>query len=107
MKARMYSEQKHSLLHDHIIDGFAASHEGLRRLKEQAIIEDAEYTALLEANIKRLIERVKEFRIAEKLTCIGFALLFTYMQTSGEDLDMRRSARRGRSRTERSGRRRD
>jgi hypothetical protein len=101
MKARMYSEEKHSLLHDHIIDGFAASHEGLRNLKEQGIIKEAEYTQLLEQNVKRLIERVKEFRMAEKMVCIAFAFIFGWMQVGGEDLEMRRSARRsGRRRNE-------
>lgn len=100
MKEKMYSKASNSLLHDHIIDGFHSTHEGLRKLKEEKLIKEDEYTSLLEQNVKRLVDRIQEFRIREglrdagrRLTCIFFALLFGYMQIGGEDLDMRRSGR--------------
>lgn len=100
MKEKMYSKQSNTYLHHHIIDGFAASHEGIKNLKNHGTIQEREYTELLEKNIDRLITRIKEFRIAEKIVCILFAVLFGYLQIDGEDLDMRRSGRRGRRRDE-------
>lgn len=93
MKQKMYSAQSNSYLHDHILDGFAASHEGIRNLKDQGIIPEQEYTALLEKNIARLVDRVREFRIMEKMVCIFFAMLFSWMQTGVDDLEMRRPTR--------------
>jgi hypothetical protein len=100
IKEKMYSKQSHSMLHDHILDGFARTHEGIKNLKKTGHIKDSEYTELLEKNIDRLIQRIKEFRIAEKMVCIFFAVLFGYLQVGGEDLEMRRSGRRGRRRNE-------
>jgi hypothetical protein len=102
MKPKMYSSVSNSLLHDHILDGFASSHKGIQNLKKEGIIREDEYTTLLEKNIDRLLDRIKEFRVMEKMLCIFFALLFAYMQISGDDLEMRRGRRGGRS-----GRRRD
>ena len=94
----MYSRDSNSLLHDHIIDGFASTHEGLRQLKDTGVIEEDEYTQLLEKNVKRLIDRIKEFRMAERLICVAFAFIFGYLQIAGEDLEMRRARRMGRGR---------
>ena len=107
MKPKMYSQKSNALLHDHIIDGFHTTHEGLHRLKEQGLVSEAEYTELLEKNVSRLLARIKEFRVAEKLTCIFFAFVFLFMQVKGEDLDMRRSARARTSRSTSRGGRRD
>lgn len=93
MKEKMYSKQSNTYLHTHIIDGFAASHDGIKNLKKSGHIKDQEYTELLERNIERLIARVKEFRIAERITAIFFACLFAWLQASDEDLDMRRARR--------------
>lgn len=93
MKEKMYSKQSNTYLHHHIIDGFTASHKGIKNLKQEGIIPEQEYTALLEKNIERLIARIREFRIAEKITCILFAMLFTWMQATDEDLDMRKARR--------------
>lgn len=93
MKEKMYSKKSHTYLHHHIIDGFAASHDGIKNLKRAGVIPDREYTELLEKNIERLIARIKEFRIAEKVTCIFFAALFAWLQVTNEDLDMRKGRR--------------
>lgn len=93
VKEKMYSKQSHSMLHDHIIDGFVASHDGIKNLKEQGIIHDQEYAELVEKNISRLITRIKEFRVAEKMMAIFFAMLFAWLQVTDEDLEMRRSSR--------------
>jgi hypothetical protein len=100
----MYSEKSNSLLHDHILDGFHTTHEGLRKLKEDGLVDEREYVELLESNVKRLVSRIREFRLTEKLVCIFFALLFGYMQVNGEDLDMRRSSRVRTGRTARGAR---
>lgn len=93
MKQKMYSQQSNSMLHDHIIDGFHSTHQGLQQLKDDGIIAEQEYVELLEKNIKRLVERIREFRIVEKMICMFFAVLFSYMQIAGDDLDMRKSGR--------------
>lgn len=112
MKAKMYSQHSNTLLHDHIIDGFHTTHEGLHQLKEQKLINEKEYTDLLEMNIKRLVDRIHEFRVQEALIeagkralCIFFAIIFMYMQVQGDELDMRRPVRSGRA-ASRTGRRR-
>jgi hypothetical protein len=106
MKAKMYSEQSNSYLHHHIIDGFKSSHEGIKNLKQEGIIREDEYTTLLEKNVERLIDRIREFRMMEKMMCIFFAILFGYMQISGDDQTMIRNGRSGRtgSRTARGAR---
>lgn len=93
MKEKMYSKQSNTYLHTHIIDQFSASHKGLKVLLQEGHIDEHEYTSLLEKNSERLITRIREFRIAEKITCVLFAMLFTWMQVSDEDLDMRRARR--------------
>lgn len=87
------SEEKATYLFDHVLDGFESSHKGIEQLREKDLISDEEYKDLLRKNIARLIDRVKEFKIAQRLTCIAFAALFTWMQIGCEDLDMRRSSR--------------
>lgn len=111
MKAKMYSAPSNSQLHDHIIDGFHTTHEGLRKLKEEKLIKEEEYTSLLEQNINRLVNRIHEFRIREglvqaskRLTCIFFALLFAFMQINSDDSEMCRTGRSSRTRTGRSAR---
>jgi hypothetical protein len=104
MKPKMYSAEANSMLHHHIIDGFETSHKGIQILKKEGLIREEEYTLLLEKNIERLIDRVKEFRLMERLVCIFFAALFTYMQIAADDLDMVRRGRSGRARTARSAR---
>jgi len=119
MKPKMYSSKSNSMLHDHILDGTFASYEGLQVAKGK--FSKQEYTELLERIILRLRDRVVDFRvkegmaeIAKRALSILFAVLFTYMQINGDDLEMRRStrtrssARSGRhsSRSQRNGRRR-
>lgn len=108
MKAKMYSQQSNSLLHDHIIDGFHSTHEGLSKLKDEKLISKEEYTALLEANIKRLVQRIHEFRIregladaAKRFTCVFFIALFSWMQVNGDDVEARRPSRARSSRVRR------
>jgi hypothetical protein len=105
---KMYSKERHDYLHFHIIDGAISSHQGIKNLKDEGIITETEYTTLLEKNIERLIDRIKEFRIIERMVCIFFAMLFGYMQVMADDLEMvraGRTARGARARTGRTGRR--
>jgi hypothetical protein len=104
MKPKMYSAEANSMLHHHIIDGFETSHKGIQILKKEGLIREEEYTMLLEKNIERLIDRVKEFRMVERLVCIFFALLFGYLQIVADDMDMVRRGRSSRTRTARSAR---
>lgn len=93
MKAQMMSKAAMDHLFDHIIDGHRSSHEGIEKLEQYGLATDQEVRDLLKKNNVRLIERIKEFKIMHKLTCIAFAYLFGYFQISGEDLEMRRSRR--------------
>jgi hypothetical protein len=98
MKAKMYSQKDHSYLFDHVLDGFASSHDGIEQLRDSGLIGDDEYADLLKKNSSRLIDRIKEFKIIRGVTCVAFAVMFTWMQATGDQLEMRR-ARTGRIRT--------
>jgi hypothetical protein len=89
----MLSRKTASHLFDHILDGFKSSDQGIKLLKEEGIIQDAEFTELLEKNSARLIDRIYEFKVMHKLVSIFFAGVFTVMQIQGDDLDMRRTSR--------------
>ena len=80
-------------LFDHIIDGFAASRVGIINLYTNKLIGVTELVDLLNQNEERLLARIKEFKIANKLMSVFFAGLFTWLQIGGDDLDMRRPSR--------------
>lgn len=103
MKPKMMSSKSLSYLFDHILDGFKTSHEGIAQLEKDQLVSDEEIADLIKKNSERLIDRIREFRIHEKLFGIFFACLFAWMQITGEDLEMRRARRmrlRRRSETE-------
>ncbi len=104
MKAHMLSATALNDLFHHIIDGFKDSHLGILELEKKHLLTDEEAHALLVKNSERLIERVNEFKLLQKLVSIFFAVLFVFMQIQGADLDMRRPSRPGRT-ASRSGRR--
>jgi hypothetical protein len=97
MKPRMMSKEAMDLLFDHILDGFRSSYEGINNLVNQGL--NQEKLELIKKNSERLIQRVTEFKVGQKLLCIFFALLFGWMQINGDDLEMRRPSRAGRART--------
>jgi hypothetical protein len=98
MKPRMMSKNNMDYLFDHILGGFEKSHEGIHNLKQQGLVDDQVIKDLLDKNSKRLIDRIKEFKITQKLTCIVFAFMFGYMQISGDDIERARRSRKARSR---------
>jgi hypothetical protein len=103
VKATILTKRKIEYLFDHILDGFKSSHQGAQYIRRDGIINDQEYKEILEKNSERLIQRIHEFKITHKLLSIGFAIMFTWMQVSGDDIDMRRSSRtRTNSRSQRS-----
>lgn len=87
------SKQSLEYLFHHILDGFKTSHEGIAQLQQQRLVSDEEIHELIKKNSERLIDRIREFRLTEKLLSIFFAILFGYMQVNGDDLEMRRPAR--------------
>lgn len=95
MKARILNRKPIEYLFHHILAGFASSYGGLRGIFKDEVIDKDEYIELLEKNCERLIERIKEFEVAQKLTCLFFAVLFSYMQVTGEELERRGRGRRG------------
>ena len=60
MKGLMLSGKDKNLLFDHLLDGFEASNQGIKNLKESGLIKEAEYTELLEKNAQRLIDRIAQ-----------------------------------------------
>jgi hypothetical protein len=102
MKTRtILNPKKIDYLMYHLVDGFEVTRRGLKQTLMQGAITLDEYHDLVERNQDRLIARIKDFRIANKLLSILFACIFSYMQVNGDDLDMRRSSRaRGRRRNE-------
>ncbi len=94
MKAHALINKKNlELLFDHIIDGFGATRTGIINLYNHKLIGVTEFVDLLNQNEERLLARIKEFKIANKLVSVFFAALFTWLQIGGDDLDMRRSSR--------------
>jgi len=93
MKPKMMSRQSVEYLFHHILDGFKTSHEGILNLKRDQLVTEEEISALIEKNCDRLIDRIREFRITEKIVAVGFACMFAWLQISGEDLEMRRAKR--------------
>jgi hypothetical protein len=93
MKQRMMSKRSMDYLFDHILDGFKSSHQGIQDLYTMGIISAEELRDLLQKNSERLIARIQEFKVMEKLMCIFFAVMFGYFQITGEDLEMRRARR--------------
>ncbi len=101
MKATMLSKIKAAYLFDHVLDGFESSNKGLKNLKATGLVKEDEYTELMEKNAQRLIDRIKEFKIAQKLVSVFFAIMFLWLQVTDQDLEMRRAKRtRVRRRTE-------
>lgn len=89
----MLSRENATYLFDHVLDGFESSHRGIEELRRSGLIDQSEYTDLLEKNTVRLIDRIKEFKICQRLTCILFACVFTWMQVAGEDMAIRKPVR--------------
>lgn len=97
MKPKMMSKDAMDQLFYHILDGFKSSYEGIYNLYDQKIITAAELAELLQKNSERLITRIHEFKVGQKMLCVVFALLFGYLQIAGDDLEMRRGRRGGRA----------
>lgn len=89
----MLSTERARMLFDHILDGFKSSHAGIRQLKEKELIDEGAYIDLLEKNSQRLIDRIHEFKVGQRLVSILFAMMFFWMAISDNDLQMRRSRR--------------
>lgn len=102
MKTRtILNPKKIDYLMYHLVDGFEVTRRGLKQTLMQGAITLDEYHALVELNQDRLIARIKEFRIVNKLLSMAFAVLFAWAQINGDELDMRRSSRtRSRRRNE-------
>lgn len=94
MKPRMMSKDAMDQLFFHILDGFRSSHEGIAKLQEQRIVTDQEIHELIKKNSERLIDRIREFKIEQKLFGVFFACLFSWMQVTGEELEARKTIAR-------------
>lgn len=93
MKPKMMSKRQMNYLFDHILDGFRSSHEGIVNLQRQGLATEEDVAVLVKKNSERLIERIAEFRLHEKIFGLLFACLFYWLQVSNQDLEMRRAKR--------------
>lgn len=93
MRPKMMSKRSMDYLFDHILNGFKTSHEGILNLQKQGLVPDDDIADLVKQNSERLIDRIQEFKLHEKIFGLFFATLFFYNQITCEDLDMRRSRR--------------
>jgi len=75
----------------HILGGYQSSHEGLIQLRELGLATDQELVDQFMKNGERLIQRIIEFKLLQRIACIFFAALFGYMQLTCEDLEMRKA----------------
>lgn len=89
--AQPISRSSLNYLLDHILGGYKSSHEGIIQLKQLGMVTDQELVDLLTKNGERLINRIVEFKLLQRLSCIFFAALFGYMQLTCEDLEMRKA----------------
>lgn len=92
-KATMLSTENARMLFDHILDGFKSSYAGIQQLKEKEMIDEGAYIELLEKNSERLITRIKEFKVGQRLLSISFAALFFWTAVTEQDLELRRPSR--------------
>ncbi len=97
--ARILNPRQIHELFDHILDGFKATNEGIEFVHSEGVVDDAEYRELLQKNAARLIARIRQFKLANNIVSLFFAVVFSWCQVNGNDLEMRRSAR-GRRRNE-------
>lgn len=97
-QSQSVSKRSLDYLIDHILGGYRSSHEGIVYAKKKGLLTAEEVADLLAKNGERLISRIIEFKIVERTMCIFFALLFGFMQITGNDLDMRRTRARVRVR---------
>lgn len=63
----MMSKRSMDYLFNHILDGFRSSHEGIINLQQKKIVSDDEINELVKKNSERLIDRIKEFKVLEKV----------------------------------------
>lgn len=85
----------------HKVDGFIATQKGINSLFEQGIIDAKVYKEMIDKNTARLAEKVSEWRILEKMSCIFFAVLFTWNATAADPEELIRRGRRSSKRAKR------
>ena len=85
----------------HILDGFKSSHEGLKFLRQDGILNEQEYNEQMVKNADRLVERIEQFKVGTKILSLIFVALFTWLQISPDhNMDNLRRGRRSRRRNE-------
>lgn len=81
------------LLH-HLVDGYSARQEGLGQLLQNGLIDSQEFVTLTGKNLEEFRKKLHEWRVTERLACVAFAALFTFMALMPNDDDLQRRARR-------------
>lgn len=91
---KVISRKKVAHLLYHVVDGYACSQKGINKLLADGMISAKEYQHLMAMNLNRLEEKLHEWRVAEKMLAIAFAVTFGFMAfTSSIDDDIRRGSR--------------
>lgn len=97
---KIISRKKVIYVFDHIIDAYLATQKGITRLYEKGMIDAVQYKEMIEKNAERLRVKIAEWRIAEKMSCIFFAILFSWNSMTNSPDEMIRRPSRGRRRNE-------
>jgi hypothetical protein len=93
IRARILNRSQIDYLFDHILGRFETSKKHIENALATKLISKAEADSMQAINADTLIKRIKDFRIANRLLSVVFATLFSYMQISGDDLEVRRPSR--------------
>jgi hypothetical protein len=97
MKAVMLSKQEVDYVDYHLIDGLDARIKGIVQLQDSNLITlEESHELIVRASMEHVtLWRTFKMKLMAKALCVLFAAMFGYLQISGEDLDMRRSSRKG------------
>jgi hypothetical protein len=92
-RARILNKSQIDYLFDHILGRFETSKKHIENALATKLISKAEADSMQVINADTLIKRIKDFRIVNRLLSVAFAILFSYMQVGGDDVDARRPSR--------------
>lgn len=108
MKAVMLKKEETDYLDYHLMDGLDARIKGIDQLQQSNLISLEEAHALVKrAAVEHImLWRTFKLKLLSKALSVFFAGLFLWMQSGGEDLEMRRTTR-VRTSSSRAGRRRN
>ena len=97
---QLLTKSRIDYLFHHILLGFESSNAHIEQAFLTGLIDKKEQQDLHAKNATRLIARIKDFKLVNRIISLFFAALFTLMQVNGDDIEMRRPTGRRRNETE-------